>query len=175
MGINILAAVYGTTTAGNNVTTICQNLVDNGEDDIPVNNTTMGSDPDVGVVKSFGIVYSDPQLNNGNPIALGCLENATLDLMPTQASTSLQQSLAPTGSVQVMQAVYGTGSNGNDVTAICQAFVNQGNLVIPVNNAVMGPDPNSGVVKSFSILYSVSGTVFALACQENTNLTLITS
>lgn len=135
----------------------------------------MGSDPDVGVVKSFGILYTEPALNNGNPIALCCQENATLDLMPTQASTSPQQSLAPTGPVSVLNAVYGTGSNGNNVTAICQGMVNQGNLTIPVNNAVLGPDPDGGVVKSFSILYSVSGRVFALACQENTNLTLITS
>lgn len=175
MGINVLAAVYGTTTAGIDVTAICQNLVDNGEDDIPVNNTTMGSDPDPGVVKSFGIIYSDQQLNGGSPIALACQENATIDLMPTSASTPKQQSLAPVGSIQVLDAVYGTGTNGNNVTAICQAFVNLGNQVIPVNNTVMGPDPDAGVVKSFSILYSVNGTVRALACQENTNLNLITS
>lgn len=175
MSFTVLAAVYGTTSAGNNVTEICQAILNNDNDDIPVNNTSMGSDPDVGVVKSFGILYTEPQLNNGNPIALCCQENATLDLMPTQASTSLQQALAPAGSIHVLQAVYGTGSNGNDVTAICQALVNQGNLTIPVNNAVLGPDPDGGVVKSFSILYSVGGPIFALACQENTNLTLITS
>jgi len=175
MGINILAAVYGTTTAGINVTAICQNIINNDNDDIVVDNSTMGSDPDVGVVKSFGLLYTDEQLNNGHPIALCCQENATLDLMPTQASTSFQQPLAASGAINVLQATYGTGSNGNDVTAICQALVNQGNFTIPVNNAVLGPDPNFGVVKSFSILYSVSGTVFARACQENTNLTLATS
>jgi hypothetical protein len=178
MAITVLAAVYGTTTNGNDVTSICQGLVTPGNDDIPVNNTTLGPDPDVGVVKSFGILYSSPGLNNGNPIALACQENTTLDLVPTPptATTSPQQPLAPAGSIRVIKAVYGTSSNGNDVTAICQAMVNQGNTTIPVNNAVLGLDPDFGTVKSFGILYVLgSGNPIALACQENTNLTLITS
>jgi hypothetical protein len=138
----------------------------------------MGGDPNPGVVKSFGILYTNPAQNNGNPIALGCLENTTLDLVPTQptATTPLQSSLAPVGSIKVIHAVYGASANGNDVTAICQALVNEGNLTIPVNNSVMGPDRAVGNVKSFGILYAAnSGNIFALACQENTNLALITS
>jgi hypothetical protein len=178
MGITVLAAVYGTTTKGNNVTALCQQIVDNGNDDILVNNTNMGGDPDPGVVKSFGILYTNPGLNNGNPIALGCLENTSLDLVPTPATatTPLQTPLAPVGSIKVLHAVYGASANGNDVTAICQALVNEGNFIMPVNNTVMGPDPAVGKVKSFGILYAASsGSIFALACQENTNLSLITS
>jgi hypothetical protein len=34
---------------------------------VPVNKTTF-PDPDFGVPKSFGILYSSPTLNNGNPL-----------------------------------------------------------------------------------------------------------
>jgi hypothetical protein len=78
--------------------------------------------------------------------------------------------------ITVLAAVYGTATNGNDVTSICQGLVSTGNDEIPVNNTTLGPDPDFGVVKSFGILYVVgSGNPIALACQENTNLTLITS
>ena len=80
MSIQVIAAVYGTTHAGNDVTQICQNLVNNGNDDIPVNNDAMGGDPDFGVVKSFGILYS---LNGGAPIALATGEGQTIDLVPS--------------------------------------------------------------------------------------------
>jgi len=79
MSIQVIAAVYGTTTAGNDVTQICQSLVDSGNDDIAVNNDAMGGDPDFGVVKSFGILYSS---NGGAPKALAAQEGQTLDLLP---------------------------------------------------------------------------------------------
>ncbi|MEZ4311372.1 MAG: hypothetical protein R3F14_25325 [Polyangiaceae bacterium] len=54
MGNTILAAVYGTATAGIDVTEICQSIASTGNDDIPANNTTF-SDPDPGAQKSFAI------------------------------------------------------------------------------------------------------------------------
>ncbi|TWB14060.1 hypothetical protein FBZ89_118113 [Nitrospirillum amazonense] len=173
MTITVLNAVYGTTKNGFDVTETCQGLVNDGNDDIAVNNDTFG-DPDKGNKKSFGILYKSPQLNNGAPIALGCIEGTVLDLVPVPptAHTSPQNPLAPTGNVTVRSAVYGTGKNGNDVTAICQALVNQGNYTIPVNNAVLGPDPDAGPHKSFSIEYTLNGKTYAFACQEGTNLVL---
>lgn|GEM_PF-4081707 len=167
MPITILGAVYGTTTAGFDVTNGC-----GGGTTIPVNDTTF-ADPNFGVVKSFGILYIDPALNNGNPIALACQENATINLVPNPATatTSPQPTLGPAGSLKVLMAVYGTTTNGNNVTAICQALVNQGNFTIPVNNTILGPDPSPGVIKSFGILYTTSsGAIRGLACKENTNL-----
>jgi len=165
--ITILGAVYGTTAAGFNVTNTYT-----GNGSIPVNDTTF-PDPAPGVVKSFGILFTNTGLNNGHPIALGCLEGGTINLNPTTATTSPQPPLAPAGSVKVLQAVYGTTKNGNDVTAICQALINQGNNTIPVNNAVLGPDPDVGTVKSFGILYTTGQGTVQRACQENTNLVLL--
>lgn len=168
MANTILVAVYGTPNTGVDVSNYgLQNMTS-----VPVNNTTF-PDPDFGVPKSFGILYSSQTLNSGHPIALACPENTTLVLVPTTATTSLQPPLAPAGTVKVIGAVYGTKNNGNDVTAICQALVNHGNYIMPVNNTVMGPDPDFGTAKSFCIFYMVSsGRTFGLACPENTNLRL---
>lgn len=57
MGITVISAVYGTTHNQVDVTQLCQQVVASGNDDIPVNNEFMGGDPDVGVVKSFAIIY----------------------------------------------------------------------------------------------------------------------
>ena len=175
VAITVLAAVFGTTSNGFDVTTICQSMVDPGNDDILVNIANFG-DPDPGKTKSFGILFTDQAINNGNPIALGCTEDTLLDLVPIPqtATTSPQPPLAAAGQIKVIHAVYGYHGNGNDVTAICQAIVNQGNLTIPVGNDAMAPDPAVNFQKSFGILYTVNGTPHALACQESTYLTLIT-
>ena len=78
MTIKIKSAAYGTTKAGNDVTDIVQALVNNGNDDIPINNGTLGPDPDVGAKKQFGIVYT---LANGTTLARAATEGDTLDLV----------------------------------------------------------------------------------------------
>lgn len=173
--IKVLSAVYATETKGIDVTATCQSLVDNGNDDITISNETFGTDPDYGTVKKFGISYVNPSLNNGNPIVLGQTEGGVLDLVPTPptATTSLQKKLSPTGDIEVLSATYGAAQNGNDVTAICQAFINQGNMVIQANNATLGPDPDYGQQKFFSILYTSNGQLKALACVEGSDLTII--
>lgn len=87
MAIKIIGAAYGTTGKGNDVTAICQALVDNGNDDIPVNNQIMGPDPAPGHTKYFGIVFQRP---NGDgqydpPVALAAKEGDVLDLAPIPA------------------------------------------------------------------------------------------
>jgi hypothetical protein len=78
MAIQVIAATYGTNTAGADVTAICQALVATGNDDILVENNVMGGDPDPGTVKSFGIKYTV----NGAPFVRGGQEHNTIDLVP---------------------------------------------------------------------------------------------
>jgi hypothetical protein len=149
-------------------------LVNNGNDDIPVNNQTFG-DPNVGAKKSFGIIYASSDLNHGVPIALGCGENATLDLMPTPptAKTTQQNVLQPVaGAPQILFASYGATGNGNDVTAICQAMVNQGNLTLQANNSLMGPDPQVGATKYLGVLYQRNGQTAFRACAEGGSIVI---
>ncbi len=75
--INVISAAYASGNKGFDVTAKCQQLVNNGNDDIPVNNNTFG-DPDVGQTKYFTILYS---INNGNIQAKGCQEGGNLDLV----------------------------------------------------------------------------------------------
>jgi hypothetical protein len=175
MAITVLSAMYGTPNAGYDVTAACQALVSNGNDDITASNA-LGGDPDPGATKFLGILYSTPSLNNGNPIALGCQEGATLDLVPTPATASTAP-ITPSpvlGAIRVLSATYGTQVNGNNVTAICQYLVNNGNDQIPVNNTYLGPDPDSGYTKEFAILYQVNNNApMVLSCQEDTTLTLV--
>jgi len=172
--IKVLAAVYGTTKNGNNVTQICQNLINPGNDDIPVNNSTLGPDPDPGATKYFGILYLNPAQNNGVPIALGAKEGQTVDLvpLPPTAKTPVGNPVGPTGNTTVLAATFGSGKNGNNVTAVCQALINNGQRALPANNSVMGPDPDVGATKYLAILVTVGGKFYALACSENGTITV---
>ncbi|AGP40475.1 hypothetical protein BE04_44275 [Sorangium cellulosum] len=89
MALKIVYAVYGTTNSSVNVTQICQQAVSTGNDDIPVNNTFMGGDPDIGVVKSFAIVYQrQTAANPGCYTVMTATEGDTLDLVPAGASAT---------------------------------------------------------------------------------------
>lgn len=174
MGTTIISAVYGTINAGFDVTQTCQNIVNTGNDDITADNATF-SDPDVGTVKSFAILYTNPALNNGNPIALGCQENATIDLVPNPPTATTPVANPGSPSFTIVSAMYGTAANGFNVTPVCQWLVNNGGTVIPVNNASFG-DPDPGTQKSFAIVYNAvgaGGPPRTLACVEGTTLTLI--
>lgn len=171
--------MYGTSINGNDVTAVCQSIVNTGSNDIKVINSVLGPDPQSGATKYFGILYTTPQLNHGNPIALGCQEGTDLDLLcSTTVNTPTTQPLATANNVVILAATYGASSNGTNVTALCQALINNGNIIMPVNVVVMGPDPQVGSPKFFAIRYSVTkvstGTrIYSLACQDGTNLGLV--
>jgi hypothetical protein len=78
MAIKVIAAVYGTTTNGSDVTEIVQKRLDTGNDDVLIDNDDMGGDPDPGVVKQFGILYSLP---DGSICARCAVEGDKLELI----------------------------------------------------------------------------------------------
>lgn len=188
MTVSILLAVYASNNKGIDVTSQVAAMIVNGNDDVAVNNSSFG-DPDPGATKYFQVLYTADGLNNGNPIALAAVEGQTVDLIPspgyppyyfnTAPQPSLQASKIAT--VQVKSALYGTTNNAFDVTAICQAILNQGglivdqdttNLMIPVNNDTFGGDPDYGNTKYFAMEYTMNGTTLFLGAQEGQNLTV---
>jgi hypothetical protein len=184
--VQILQAIYASNNKGIDVTAIVTSLISQGNDDIPATNESF-TDPDPGSGKYFMVWYQVPGLNNSNPIGLACSEGTTIDLVPTsgappQYSTAPQPAIAASSitAVVVNRAVYGTPVNGYDVTAICQAIVNQGALVsdqagtysIPVNNGTFGGDPNHGTVKSFAMSYTMNGVLSFIGAQEGQTLNL---
>jgi hypothetical protein len=186
--ITILQAVYASNNKGVDVTGIVAGLVSTGNDDVPATNEALGGDPDPGSTKYLMVWYSAANLNGGSPVGLACSEGTTIDLMPTsgappQYSTAAQPMVAASTvtAVVVDKAVYGTGVNGYDVTAICQAIFNQGALTndqsgtysVPIGNDTFGGDPNSGSVKSFAMTYTMNGAgPFYIGAQEGQTLNL---
>jgi hypothetical protein len=188
--VTIDLAVYASNNKGEDVTADVTSIIEFGNDDVPVNNTSFG-DPDVGSTKYFLVWYTAVNLNGGNPVGLACDENATIDLVPGSGTpsyyydTSVQPGLATSAisAVTVNRAIYGTVNNGYDVTAACQAIVNQGalangqagNYQIPINNETFGGDPDVGNTKYFAMSYSASGSTFYVGGQEGQTVTLQTS
>ena len=76
--IKIIKAAYASVNTGFDVTAKCQELVNTGNDDIPVNNETFG-DPDFGQTKYFTVLYTTNDGKTGH--AKGCHENTNLDLI----------------------------------------------------------------------------------------------
>ena len=173
MATTIIAAVYGTSGAGIDVTDICQNLVNTGNDDITADNVHF-TDPAPNVPKSFAILYSNPALNNGNPIALACAEGGRLDLVPDPPTATTPVATPGQPQFTILQAMYGTATNGFNVTPICSYLVSNGGALIQVNNATFGGDPDRGVPKNFAITYTAvgGGPLRSLACSEGTTLQL---
>ena len=78
MAIKVIAAVYGTSANGNDVTAIVQARLDAGNDDVLVDNDDLGGDPDEGNIKQFGILYTLP---DGNTYARCAVEGDKLELI----------------------------------------------------------------------------------------------
>lgn len=188
MTISILLAVYASNSQGEDVTSQVQAMVANGNDDIAVNNSSFG-DPDSGATKYFLAWYTADGVNGGNPIGLAAVENQNVDLIPSPGypsyyfNTSVQPSLAPSSiaSFQVNRAIYGSLNNGFDVTAICQAILNQGGLIvdqgttsfqIAITNETFGGDPDYGNTKYFAMEYVANGTTYFQGAAEGQTLTV---
>lgn len=174
MSITINSAVYGSNRKGIDVTQICQEIVNTGNDDITASNANF-TDPDPGPGKNLVINFTNTAKNNGMPITLACPEHGTLDLvtsgpmiMPARPST------APT--VSIVRAFFGSNSEGWDVTDICQWMVGNGATTIAANIYNFG-DPDPGNLKIFSVIYTAAGSElqYILTCQENNTLNLTTS
>lgn len=163
-------AIYASNSQGEDVTAQVNALVSSGNDDIPVNNETF-VDPDPGAKKYFMVWYTAPSLNNGNPIGLAAQEGSSVDLIPAsppqnEYCTAPQPSLAKSdiSAITVTQAVYGTVDNGFDVTAACQAIVNQGAVgeagtySIAISNDTFGGDPDVKATKYFAMQYQVGAS-----------------
>jgi hypothetical protein len=79
MVIKVIAAVYGTTNKGKDVTNRMKTRIeDDNQDDVRVTNDEMGGDPDFGGFKRFGIIYKV----DGKRQARAGVEGDTIELVP---------------------------------------------------------------------------------------------
>ena len=189
MAVTINLAVYASNNKGIDVTPVVASLIAQGNDDVPVNNATF-TDPDFGAAKYFFVWYTVDGINSDNPIGLATAEGTNADLVPVPGyppyyfSTSPQPGIAASQitAFLVQRAIYGTLNNGFDVTAICQAILNQGGLIvgqsklnnqIPIANSTFGGDPDHGNKKYFAIQYLANGAgPYFLGASEGQTLTV---
>jgi hypothetical protein len=75
----VIAAVYGTTKKGNDVTKLVQKRLDRGNDEVVVSNAEMGGDPQPFGFKRFGILYTVN--NEKKPQARAGVEGDTIELV----------------------------------------------------------------------------------------------
>ena len=156
--MQILQAWYG--GPGNSsadVTSTVQTLAAQGS--FTVSNDTMGQDPDPGVQKSLGVVYWD---------------GASLHSLTAPESQTVTFPTAAVTPNSVISAVYGIGIDGkqNDVTAGARGLLSQ-HAAFTVSNDTFGPDPASGTVKGFFMVYTdASGNVQYANAVENEQVTV---
>ena len=81
--INVTSAIYASNRKGKDVTQACVQILNPPDkppnDDIPVNNTSFGPDPDPNYKKYFTITFTV----NGQTQYMGAEEGTTLDVSPS--------------------------------------------------------------------------------------------
>lgn len=171
--ITVLQAIYASANKGVDVTKICQGLVENGNDDIPVHNDTFGGDPDENNLKRLQITFTLGSTGNQVVYAMTADENTTLDLIPIPLPQST--SVDPQPQFIVVKAIFGTSSGKSfDVTKDCQALLlkNGGNQ-IPVDHKELNV-PASQDTRLLGITYTPigGGNKGYIAAKEGETITL---
>ena len=67
-------------------------------------------------------------------------------------------------------AYYGLNNRTNDVTQLLQGQVNNGSLVMQVNNKNLGGDPAPGADKVLTVIYRVNGREQTATVKEGNTL-----
>ncbi|OEZ92180.1 hypothetical protein JAB9_47460 [Janthinobacterium sp. HH107] len=78
MALKIVSAIYGNNGKIADVTAKVQDIVKNGNDDVLINNVTLGIDPDIGKGKQFASIYF---YEDGTIHTISGKENDTLDFV----------------------------------------------------------------------------------------------
>jgi hypothetical protein len=74
------------------------------------------------------------------------------------------------GNLQIMRAYWGLNNRTNDVTDLLRSQVQNGSLVIQVNNRNLGGDPAVGADKVLTVIYRVNGREQTATVKEGNTL-----
>jgi hypothetical protein len=159
--LHILSAVYGASQAPGqtwmDVTMKVQSLVTKGTLKIPAENGLAGDDPAPDLHKQLRVEYT----LNGQPQSAVAEENAMVSLPP---------------SAVVTKAVYGKLATSNnqtvDLTRKLSLSVADGEMNVPINNALAGGDPAPNTPKELRVDYMLDGVVKHISVAENDTLSL---
>jgi len=143
--IRIIRATYGTNVRSNDVTNRLVSQIRDGRISMPVNNTTMGGDPDHDRPKTLTVTYSvDGREDRVSVAEFGYL-NLPRDIVGGR------------NDLRIIRATYGTNVRSNDVTNHLISQIRDGQISMLVDNATMGGDPDHDRPKTLTVIYTVNG------------------
>jgi len=175
-GWQVMFADWGAGNRRANVTDRVRTLL-SGNGMVKVNNQNMGVDPAVGSDKILRISARDAR---GQVREFTYKEGASID-----ASQFYNYGGYPGGggghppppppnpgygNLQITRAYYGLNNRTNDVTQLLRSQVNNGSLVIQVNNKNLGGDPAPGADKVLTVIYRVNGREQTATVKEGNTL-----
>ena len=140
---------------------------------VKVNNANLGGDPAVGADKVLRISARDMQ---GQTRQFSYKEGSNIDASQFYNYGGGGYPGNPgypgggNGNLQIVRAYYGLNNRTNDVTQLLRSRVQNGMLVIQVNNNNMGGDPAVGGDKVFTVIYRYQGREQTSTVKEGNTL-----
>jgi len=172
-GLQVMQADWGAGNRRTDVTARVRAML-SGNGTVKVNNTNLGGDPAVGADKVLRISARDMQ---GQVRQLSYKEGAFIDA--SQFYNYGGGGGYPGnpgipgggyGDIQIIRAYYGVNNRTNDVTQLMRNLVQNGPLVVQVNNNNMGGDPAVGGDKVLTVIYRYQGREQTSTVKEGNTL-----
>ena len=146
---------------------------------VRVNNANLGGDPAVGADKVLRISARDMQgqvrefsYKEGSNIDASQFYNYGGGAYPGKPGYPGNPGIpgAGDGDLQIVRAYYGLNNRTNDVTQLLRGRMQNGTLVIQVNNNNMGGDPAVGGDKVLTVIYRYQGREQTSTVKEGNTL-----
>jgi hypothetical protein len=175
-GLQVMQADWGSGNRRMDVTTRVSALL-SGNGMVKVNNANLGGDPAVGADKVLRIYARDMQ---GQVRELSYKEGSNIDASqfynyggsggyPGYPANPGYPG-GGGGDLQIVRAYYGLNNRTNDVTQLLRGRMQNGSLVIQVNNNNMGGDPAVGGDKVLTVIYRYQGREQTSTVKEGNTL-----
>lgn len=176
-GLQVMQADWGAGNRRVDVTSRVRSLL-SGNGMVKVNNANMGGDPAVGADKVLRISARDMQ---GQVRQLTYKEGSNIDASqfynyggayPGNLGYPGNPGIPGSGNgdLQIVRAYYGLNNRTNDVTQLLRGRVQNGTLLIQVNNNNMGGDPAVGGDKVLTVIYRYQGREQTSTVKEGNTL-----
>jgi DnaJ-like protein C11, C-terminal len=178
-GLQVMQADWGSGNRRMDVTSRVRTLL-SGNGMVKVNNANLGGDPAVGADKTLRIYARDMQ---GQVRQLSYKEGSNIDASqfynygggggyPGNPGYPGSPGIpgGGNGNLQIVRAYYGLNNRTNDVTQLLRGRVQNGTLVMQVNNNNMGGDPAVGGDKVLTVIYRYQGREQTSTVKEGNTL-----
>lgn len=179
-GWQVMFADWGSGNRRADVTARVRNML-SGNGMVRVNNQNLGGDPAVGADKTLRISARDAR---GAVQQFSYKEGSNIDASQFYNYGGRPGGPGPGpgpgpgypppnpgyGNLQIVRAYYGLNNRTNDVSQLLRGQINNGSLVIQVNNNNLGGDPWPGADKVLTVIYRVNGREQTATVKEGNTL-----